>query len=99
MPRLLCWGGCLARSPASIFPQADLRAQGHGRHCLNVEKRERTGTGGRAPREVGPHSGVFMAACAAVPIEIKAKDVEMALRSGKFVSHMVELTTRAKSSR
>jgi large subunit ribosomal protein L25 len=27
----------------------------------------------------------------AVPIEIKAKDVETALRSGKFLSHMVEL--------
>jgi large subunit ribosomal protein L25 len=33
----------------------------------------------------------FTAARGAVPIEINAKDVEMALRSGKFISHMVEL--------
>ncbi|HVK79370.1 MAG TPA: 50S ribosomal protein L25/general stress protein Ctc, partial [Verrucomicrobiae bacterium] len=32
----------------------------------------------------------------AVPIEINAKDVEMALRSGKFISHMVELNHKGE---
>jgi len=60
---------------------------------LNVEKRERTGTGGaRATRNSGLIPGVlYGGARGAIPIEIKAKDVEMALRSGKFLSHMVEL--------
>jgi large subunit ribosomal protein L25 len=60
---------------------------------LNVEKRERTGTGGaRATRKADLIPGVlYGGARGAIPIEIKAKDVEMALRSGKFVSHMVEL--------
>ena len=60
---------------------------------LNVEKRERTGTGGaRATRKSGLIPGVlYGGARGAIPIEIKAKDVEMALRSGKFLSHMVEL--------
>lgn len=60
---------------------------------LNVEQRERTGTGGaRATRKAGLIPGVlYGGARGAVPIEINAKDVEMALRSGKFISHMVEL--------
>jgi large subunit ribosomal protein L25 len=60
---------------------------------LNVEKRERTGTGGaRATRKADLVPGVlYGGARGAIPIEIKAKDVEMALRSGKFLSHMVEL--------
>jgi large subunit ribosomal protein L25 len=60
---------------------------------LNVEKRERTGTGGaRATRKADLIPGVlYGGARGAIPIEIKAKDVEMALRSGKFLSHMVEL--------
>jgi len=60
---------------------------------LNVEKRERTGTGGaRATRKSGLIPGVLYGGPrGAVPIEIKAKDVEMALKSGKFLSHMVEL--------
>jgi large subunit ribosomal protein L25 len=60
---------------------------------LNVEKRERTGTGGaRATRKSGLIPGIlYGGARGAIPIEIKAKDVEMALRSGKFLSHMVEL--------
>jgi len=60
---------------------------------LNVDKRERTGTGGaRATRKSGLIPGVlYGGARGAIPIEIKAKDVEMALRSGKFLSHMVEL--------
>ena len=60
---------------------------------LNVEKRERTGTGGaRATRNSGLIPGVlYGGARGAVAIEIKAKDVELAIRSGKFLSHMVEL--------
>lgn len=60
---------------------------------LNVEQRERTGTGGaRATRKAGLIPGVLYGGDrGAVPIEINAKDVEMALRSGKFISHMVEL--------
>jgi large subunit ribosomal protein L25 len=60
---------------------------------LNVEKRERTGTGAaRATRKSDLIPGVlYGGARGAVPIEIKAKDVEMAIRSGKFLSHMVEL--------
>jgi large subunit ribosomal protein L25 len=60
---------------------------------LNVEKRERTGTGGaRATRNTGLIPGVLYGGPrGSIPIEINAKDVEMALRSGKFLSHMVEL--------
>lgn len=60
---------------------------------LNVEKRERTGTGGaRATRNSGLIPGVLYGGPrGSIPIEINAKDVEMALRSGKFLSRMVEL--------
>jgi large subunit ribosomal protein L25 len=60
---------------------------------LNVEKRERTGTGAaRGVRNSGNIPGVlYGGARGAVPIEVKAADVKMALRSGKFLSHMVEL--------
>jgi large subunit ribosomal protein L25 len=60
---------------------------------LNVEKRERLGTGGaRATRKADLIPGVLYGGKrGSIPIEIKAKDVEMAIRSGKFLSHMVEL--------
>ena len=60
---------------------------------LNVEKREKIGTGGaRATRKSGLIPGVlYGGARGAIPIEINAKDVIMAIRSGKFLSHMVEL--------
>ena len=60
---------------------------------LNVEKREKVGTGGaRATRNSGRIPGVlYGGARGSVPIEINAKDVETAIRSGKFLSHMVEL--------
>jgi large subunit ribosomal protein L25 len=60
---------------------------------LNVEKRERLGTGGaRATRNTGLIPGVLYGGKrGSIPIEINAKDVEMAIRSGKFLSHMVEL--------
>ena len=60
---------------------------------LNVEKREKIGTGGaRATRNSGLVPGVlYGGARGSIPIEINAKDVEIAIRSGKFLSHMVEL--------
>lgn len=60
---------------------------------LNVEKREKVGTGGaRATRNSGLIPGVLYGGDrGSIPIEVNAKDVLMALRSGKFVSHMVEL--------
>ena len=60
---------------------------------LNVEKREKTGTGGaRATRNSGLIPGVLYGGKrGSIPIEINAKDVELAIRSGKFLSHMVEL--------
>jgi large subunit ribosomal protein L25 len=60
---------------------------------LNVEKREKTGTGGaRATRGAGLIPGVLYGGKrGSIPIEVNAKDVEMAIRSGKFLSHMVEL--------
>ena len=60
---------------------------------LNVEKRDRTGTGGaRATRNGGLIPGILYGGeRGSIPIEINAKDVEMAIRSGKFLSHMVEL--------
>lgn len=60
---------------------------------LNVEKRERTGTGGsRATRNAGQIPGVLYGGPrGAVPISIVASEVKMALRSGKFISHLCEL--------
>ena len=61
---------------------------------LNVEKRERTGSGGaRATRNSGLIPGVlYGGARGAIPIEVNAKEVETAIRSGKFLSHKVELS-------
>jgi large subunit ribosomal protein L25 len=61
---------------------------------LNVEKRERVGGGGpRSTRNAGLIPGVLYGGPRGpIPIEINAADVMMALRSGKFVSHMVELS-------
>lgn len=60
---------------------------------LNVEKREKVGTGGaRATRKAGLMPGILYGGPrGAVPIEVNTADVKMALRSGKFLSHMVEL--------
>ena len=60
---------------------------------LNVEKREKIGSGGaRATRNSGLIPGVLYGGKrGSIPIEINAKDVELAIRSGKFLSHMVEL--------
>jgi large subunit ribosomal protein L25 len=61
---------------------------------LTVEKRERTGSGGaRATRNAGLIPGVLYGGPKGpVAIEINSADVMRALRSGKFVSHMVELS-------
>jgi large subunit ribosomal protein L25 len=60
---------------------------------LNVEKREKIGTGGaRSTRNAGLIPGILYGGKrGSIPIEINAKDVELAIRSGKFLSHMVEL--------
>jgi large subunit ribosomal protein L25 len=60
---------------------------------LSVEKREKTGTGGaRAARKADLIPGVlYGGARGAVPIELKAIEIEKALRSGKFVSHLIEI--------
>ncbi|HWA00577.1 MAG TPA: 50S ribosomal protein L25/general stress protein Ctc [Caulobacterales bacterium] len=60
---------------------------------LTVEKREKTGTGGaRATRNAGLIPGVLYGGPrGSVPIELKSKEVEMALRSGKFISHLIEI--------
>jgi large subunit ribosomal protein L25 len=65
---------------------------------LNVEKREKLGTGGaRATRNADLVPGIlYGGARGAIPIEIKAKDVEVALRSGKFLSHLVEIDHRGE---
>jgi large subunit ribosomal protein L25 len=66
---------------------------------LNVEKRDRTGSGGaRATRNAGLIPGVLYGGPRGpVPIEVNAKEVQMALRSGKFISHMVELKHQGES--
>jgi large subunit ribosomal protein L25 len=65
---------------------------------LNVEKREKTGTGGaRATRNTGLIPGVLYGGVrGSVPIEINAADVLTAIRSGKFLSHMVEIDHRGE---
>ncbi|MFT3727665.1 MAG: 50S ribosomal protein L25/general stress protein Ctc [Terricaulis sp.] len=65
---------------------------------LTVEKRERLGTGGaRATRNSNLVPGVLYGGeRGSVPIEINAKDVQMAIRSGKFLSHMVEIDVKGE---
>jgi large subunit ribosomal protein L25 len=61
---------------------------------LNVEKRDRTGTGGaRSTRKSGLIPGVLYGGPrGAIPISIPSADVKQAMRSGKFLSHMIELS-------
>jgi large subunit ribosomal protein L25 len=65
---------------------------------LSVEKRERTGTGGaRATRNADLIPGVlYGGARGAIPIELKSAEVMKALRSGKFISHLVEINHRGE---
>jgi large subunit ribosomal protein L25 len=60
---------------------------------INVDVRERTGTGGaRETRRAGMVPGILYGGPRG-PVAIAAKDNELlkAIRSGKFLSHMVEL--------
>lgn len=65
---------------------------------LSVEQREKTGTSGaRATRNADLLPGVlYGGARGAVPIELKLPEVMKALRSGKFVSHLVEIDHRGE---
>jgi large subunit ribosomal protein L25 len=60
---------------------------------LNVERREKTGKGAaRAARRADLLPGVIYGGPrGAVPIELQMKEVMKALRSGKFVSHLIEI--------
>jgi large subunit ribosomal protein L25 len=65
---------------------------------LNVEKREKIGTGGaRATRKADLLPGVlYGGARGSVPITLNRKEVETAMRSGKFLSHMVEIDVKGE---
>lgn len=65
---------------------------------LNVEKREKVGTGGaRATRKADLIPGVlYGGARGSIPIELNRKEVETAIRSGKFLSHMVEINHKGE---
>lgn len=65
---------------------------------LSVEQREKVGTGGaRATRKADLLPGViYGGARGAVPIELKLAEVMKALRSGKFVSHLIEIEHRGE---
>ena len=60
---------------------------------LTVEKRERTGTGGaRATRRLEQVPGILYGGKrGAVPIEVSRKELIKAVKSGKFISHMITL--------
>jgi large subunit ribosomal protein L25 len=60
---------------------------------LSVEKREKVGTGGaRATRNADLIPGVLYGGPrGSIPIELKSVEVLKALRSGKFVSHLIEI--------
>jgi large subunit ribosomal protein L25 len=65
---------------------------------LQVEQRARTGTGGaRAVRKEEKLPGILYGGKAdAVPVELVRKDVVKALRSGKFLSHLIEINQGGK---
>jgi large subunit ribosomal protein L25 len=65
---------------------------------LTVERRERTGSGGaRATRAKELVPGIlYGGARGPVPIEVVRKDLVKALRSGKFISHMITLDHRGE---
>jgi large subunit ribosomal protein L25 len=60
---------------------------------LSVEQRERTATSGaRATRRDGLVPGILYGGPrGSIPIELKAAELTMALRSGKFISHLIEI--------
>lgn len=65
---------------------------------LSVERRERVGTGGaRATRRSDLVPGILYGGPrGAVPIELQKKELIKALRSGKFVSHLIEIDHRGE---
>ncbi len=65
---------------------------------LNVEKREKVGTGGaRATRKADLLPGVlYGGARGSIPITLNRKEVETALRSGKFLSHKIEIDVKGE---
>lgn len=68
---------------------------------INVDVRERTGTGGaRETRRAGMVPGVLYGG-SEKPVAIAAKDNELlkAIRSGKFLSHVVELEYKGERQR
>jgi large subunit ribosomal protein L25 len=66
---------------------------------LTVERRERTGTGGaRATRRQELVPGILYGGPRGpVPIEVSRKDLLKAVRSGKFISHMITLDHKGES--
>jgi len=65
---------------------------------LSVERRERVGTGGaRAVRREDLVPGVIYGGPrGSIPIELKRNELLKALRSGKFVSHVIEIDHRGE---
>lgn len=65
---------------------------------LQVEQRSRTGTGGaRAVRKEEKLPGVLYGGkLDAVSIELQRKEVVKAIRSGKFVSHLIEINHKGE---
>lgn len=68
---------------------------------LTVEQRDQIGTGAaRAVRKADLLPGVlYGGALGPVPISLKKEEVLRALRSGKFVSHLIELDHQGKKQR
>jgi large subunit ribosomal protein L25 len=66
---------------------------------LNVEVREKSGTGAaRASRNAGNVPGVLYGGPRGpVSIEVPRRDLDKALRSGKFVAHMVTLAYKGET--
>jgi large subunit ribosomal protein L25 len=60
---------------------------------LTVERREKTGTGGaRATRRLEQVPGILYGGDRGpIPIEVSRKELVKAVRSGKFISHMITL--------
>lgn len=65
---------------------------------LSVERREKVGKGGaRATRRDDKVPGVLYGGPrGAVPIELKRNELTKALRSGKFISHLIEIDHRGE---
>ncbi len=65
---------------------------------LSVEQRDKTGTGGaRASRRAGLVPGVLYGGPRGpVPIDLKRTEIDRALRSGKFISHLIEIDHRGE---